>query len=527
MNDELSYLAARAARGLVSRRAFLGRAAALGVGAVLANGMLATARRAAGPKKGGTLTMGLGGGESTNSLDPALAASQVPFMYLMTAGDRLTDMSPTGEVMPRMAEKVGASADAKVWTFTLRKGMKFHNGAPVTAADVVATMERHSDKNSKSGALGIMTGIESIKANGDDVVFTLTSANADFSALMSDYHLIIQPGGGKDKPDAGIFSGPYKIKSNEPGVRIVLEKFADYWDDSRGHFDTIEMLVINDATARNAALQSGQVQMINSVDPKVADLLKRAPGVTVDAAAGRGHYVFIMRCNVAPFDNNDLRMALKLAIDREEMVKKILNGYGSVGNDFPINAAYPLFDASIPQRKYDPEQAAHYYKKSGHSGPIVLETADGAFPGAVDAAALFQQSAKKAGIDLQIKRDPNDGYWTDVWNKRPFCASYWGGRPVQDQMYSTAYLSTADWNDTAFKDKHFDEIILKARGELDVTKRKALYHDAAMLVRDTGGAIVPMFNDFISAYNDKVAGWSDNANQDMMNGLAGVLTWQA
>ncbi|MDE3029618.1 MAG: peptide ABC transporter substrate-binding protein, partial [Paracoccaceae bacterium] len=240
-----------------------------------------------------------------------------------------------------------------------------------------------------------------------------------------------------------------------------------------------------------------------------------------------GHYVLIMRCNIAPFDNNDLRMALKLAIDREEMVKKILNGYGSVGNDFPINSAYPLFDASIPQRKYDPEEAAHYYKKSGHSGPVLLETADGAFPGAVDAAALFQQSAKKAGIDLQIKRDPNDGYWTDVWNKRPFCASYWGGRPVQDQMYSTAYLSTADWNDTAFKDKHFDEIIMKARGELDLAKRKALYHDAAMLVRDTGGAIVPMFNDFISAYNDKVMGWSDNANQDMMNGLAGVLTWQA
>jgi peptide/nickel transport system substrate-binding protein len=246
-------------------------------------------------------------------------------------------------------------------------------------------------------------------------------------------------------------------------------------------------------------------------------------------SAGRGHYVFIMHCNTAPFDNNDLRMALKLAIDREEMVQKILAGYGSVGNDMPVNHSYPLFDETIPQRVYDPEQAASFYKKSGHDGsPIVLRVADGAFPGAVDAAALFQQSAAKAGIPLEIKREPNDGYWSDVWNKQPFCASYWGGRPVQDQMYSTAYLSTADWNDTKFFDKHFDELILQARGELDPVKRKAIYSEAGLLVRDTGGTICPMFNSFIAAYNsDQVAGWVDNPNQDMMNGLSGVLTWQA
>ena len=526
MNDELSYLAARAARGLVSRRAFLGRAAALGVGAVLANGMLATAGRAAGPKKGGTLTMGLGGGESTNSLDPALDASQFPFMYMSTLGNTLISLTATGGLIPQLAESWSSTPDAKVWSFKIRKGVQFHNGKTMTPDDVKATFERHSDKNSKSGALGIMTGIASMKVDGDNFEITLTGPNADLPYLMADYHLMIQPGGGKDKPDAGIFTGPYKLKSFEPGVRVVMDKFADHWDSNVGHWDTIVMLVINDATARNAALQSGQVQMINQVDPKVADLLKRAPGVTVDAAAGRGCYVFNMMCDMAPFDNADLRMALKLSIDREEMVKKILNGYGTVGNDTPINAGYPLFTA-MPQRTYDPEKAAALYKKSGHSGPVVLETADGAFPGAVDAAALFQQSAKKAGIDLQIKRDPNDGYWTDVWLKAPFSASYWGGRPVQDQMLSTAYLSTAAWNDTHFKNPKFDALLMQGRAELDETKRKAIYLEANTLLSDTGGVILPMFNNFISAYNDQVMGWVDNPNQDMMNGLAGVLTWQA
>ncbi len=140
---------------------------------------------------------------------------------------------------------------------------------------------------------------------------------------------------------------------------------------------------------------------------------------------------------------------------------------------------------------------------------------------------MFQESAQKSGIDIKVQRAPNDGYFTEVWNKRPFSASYWAGRPVQDQMYSTAYFSTAAWNDTHFNSPKFNSLVLQGRGELDDTKRRAIYKEASTLLSDTGGVILPMFNDYISAYSDKVAGWEANPNQDMMNGLAGVLTWQA
>jgi peptide/nickel transport system substrate-binding protein len=233
-----------------------------------------------------------------------------------------------------------------------------------------------------------------------------------------------------------------------------------------------------------------------------------------------------MHCNTAPFDNNDLRMALKLAINREEMVDKILRGYGTIGNDFPINKAYPLFDDSIPQRTYDPEKAAEYYKKSGHDGsPILLRVADGAFPGAVDAAALFQQSAQAAGIPLEIKREPNDGYWSEVWNVQPFCASYWSGRPVQDQMYSTAYLSTADWNDTRFFNEEFDALLNSAKAELDNAKRKVIYSKMAMILRDEGGLICPMFNDSIEGISTNIGGWIEDPNLNVMNAMAGIKCW--
>ncbi|MCB1411323.1 MAG: peptide ABC transporter substrate-binding protein, partial [Rhodobacteraceae bacterium] len=250
-------------------------------------------------------------------------------------------------------------------------------------------------------------------------------------------------------------------------------------------------------------------------------------GVSVESTAGRGHYVFIMRCNAAPFDNNDLRMALKLAINRQDMVDRILRGYGSIGNDMPINAAYPLFDDSIPQREYDPDQARFYYERSGHSGPIDLRTSEVAFPGAIDAAQLFKESAAAAGIDLNIIREPGDGYWSEVWNVQPFSASYWGGRPVQDQMYSTAYLSTADWNDTAFHNAHFDDLLIQARGELDMARRKTLYSEMGQLVRDEGGLIAPMFNDFIDAHNDQIAGWVANPAAEMMGGQAAIMMWSA
>jgi peptide/nickel transport system substrate-binding protein len=236
----------------------------------------------------------------------------------------------------------------------------------------------------------------------------------------------------------------------------------------------------------------------------------------------------IMHTNTGPFDNNDLRMSLKYAIDRQEMVDKILRGYGTIGNDLPINASYPLFDASIPQREHDLDKAAFHYKKSGHDGsPIVLRTADAAFPGAVDASALLQQSAAKAGIPLEVKREPNDGYWSEVWNKQPFCCSYWGGRPTQDQMYSTAYLSSADWNDTRFNNPAFDDLLVQARAELDMDKRKGMYSEMAYMLRDEGGLICPMFNDFIDARGDRVGGFENDPNGELMNGYALAKCWVA
>ena len=529
MKDDLSKLLAAIDAAGLTRRSFLGRSAAFGLAAAMGTTLMPKGVLAQdAPKKGGILKMGLGGGESTDALDPGLADGPVAFNVNRQWGDTIVNVMPGGGLEPRLAESFAPNEDGSVWTFKIRSGVKYHDGSEMTVDDVVATFKRHSDENAKSGAFGIMQGISDIKADGDSVVFTLSTANADLPYLLADYHLVVQPKGGADNPNAGIGTGPYKVVSAEPGVRYVFEKFADHWDPAVGHYDGVEFLVINDVTARTSALQSGQVHLVNRVDPKVAKLLSRVPGVNVTSTPGRGHYVFIMHCNTAPFDNKDLRLALKYAINRQELVDKILDGYGTIGNDIPINKAYPLFDETLPQREFSVEKAAEHYKASGHDGsPIELIVADGAFPGAVDAAALFQQTAQAAGIPLNIKRVPDDGYWSDVWNVKPFCASYWGGRPVQDQMYSTAYVSTADWNDTKFFNTEFDALVLEARGETDLVKRKELYTSIAKILWEEGGVICPMFNDWLEAHSDTVAGWMEDGEQELMNGFASAKTWFA
>lgn len=509
----------------LNRRGFLQGSALVGLSAA-GGGFLAGPARAQEPKRGGNLRMGIGGGASADTLDPAMATATVAFVIAHCWGDTLIESDPqTGEAVPSLAESWSPSADARQWTFKIRQGVTFHNDAPMTAADVVATLRRHADEASQSGALGLLSSVERIEDVAGDVVITLNEGNADLPLVLSDYHIQIQPNGGNDDPMAAIGTGPYKLTAFEPGIRATFERNENDWRDDRGFVDSVELIVMNDATARVSAITSGQVDFINTVDPKTVSLLERASGVEILQTAGKGFYSFLMHCDTAPFDNNDLRMALKYAIDREAILQQVVGGYGTLGNDYPVNENYALAPDDIEQRVYDPEKAKFHYDKSGHEGPILLRTSEAAFPGAVDAAQLFQQSAAEAGITVDVRREPSDGYWSETWNVQPFCASYWGGRPTQDSRYSTSYVSNAEWNDTRFKRPDFDEMAAKARAELDEDVRRSLYRDMALMIRDEGGLILPVFNDFVNASTTRLKGYVHDIGNDISNGRIASRVW--
>ncbi len=222
-------------------------------------------------------------------------------------------------------------------------------------------------EKSKSAAKQFLKTVLDIKSDGNQtVIFELSDGSADFPFIMADYHLTIFPDGTQGKDwEKGIGTGEYILEDWEPGVRALTKRNPNYWKADRAHFDEIETLVVVDVNARTNALKTGRVDAIDRADVKTVHLLKKMDGINVTAVTGTMHYTAPMLVDKKPYTDNNVRMALKLAVNREEMVKTILNGYGEAGNDHPISSVNRYRAASLEQRTYDPDKAKFYMKKAG------------------------------------------------------------------------------------------------------------------------------------------------------------------
>ena len=505
--SELTQLEKLFWEGKISRRQFLARAAALGATAALLPDCLLPSLARAEPQKGGRLRVGSSGGSTTDNLDPATLPATMPQHVFVTMMNNLVELDPDMQPEPVLAESMEPSSNASVWAFKLRKGVEFHNGKSMTSADVLDTLNYHMNEDSKSPAKSILSGIEEVKADGDHtVIFKLSEGNADFPFLLSGYRMGIFPEGTRGADfDKGIGTGPFTLRTYRPGVRYLGTRNPNYFKSGLPHFDEVEIIGISDTNARTNALKTGEIDIMNQCDVKTYHLLSRLPGIKELNVAGAMHYTMPMRCDTPPFDNNDVRLAMKFAADRKQLLDVILRGYGSLGNDHPNPSFNRYYASELPQRIFDPDKARFHLKKAGMANEtFTLHAADAAFSGAVDAAVLFAEQASKAGVKVKVAREPNDGYWSNVWMKKPWCMSYWGGRPSEDWFFSLAYAEDASWNETYWKNEKFNKLLKEGRAELDNDKRRAMYVEMQRLIRDQGGAVIPLFINFLHAASDRL-----------------------
>lgn len=495
----------------LDRRSFMVGATALGMSAASASTMWSTAAKAT-PKKGGFMKVGIAGGASSDTLNPATYDATFMITLGNSTRNNVTEVGPDNSLQGALAESWGSSPDAKTWSFKLRKGVEWHNGKSLEPDDIIASLNLHRGPDTKSGAKGVLADIADIKADGKDhVVFTLNNGNADFPFLLTDYHLNIVPAkDGEADWSSGIGTGAYTLEEFKPGISGRVKLFANRWQQDVGFVDEAELLLVSDSNARQNGLTTGALHAINRVNLKTLHLLKQNSNVRVLGVKGRLHHCMAMNSELDPYKSNDIRLALKYAINREEYLKKILYGYGSIGNDNPIGPAYRYHAADIPQRAYDPDKARFHLKKAGVDGlKVDLSAADFLFSGAVDAAVLYRAQAAKAGIDINVVREASDGYYSNVWMVKPWYLSYWGSRATEDLMLSVAYLSSASWNETRVKNERLDKLIVAARAELDESKRAQMYRDAQLLISNEGGIVIPAFADMMHAVSSKV-GTSEN-----------------
>lgn len=506
------FLKARYLKGQMSRREFVGRVSALGLAAAVSGSIITSADYAvaATPKKGGRLKIGWYAHSAKDTLNPNRLTSSLDFQRAYQTMSTLVRYNKDLTLAPDLATEWEASKGGQVWTFKLRKDVEFHNGKSLTAEDVIYSLNRHRGEDSDSIIKAWLAPVVDIKKDGDDtIVFELDAPNGDMPFILGDMHAAIIPDGFTDFNNC-IGTGPYQIQSFEPGVGMVGKRFANYFRDDIAHVDEVESFGIGDTPARMNALISGEVHFVTRVDPKLVDLINNAPGVSMAAAEGSRHITFPMMSDAAPFDNNDLRLAIKYMAERDKMVNNVLKGFGTIGNDTPLGPNDKYFCKDIPQREFDPDKAKFHLKKAGmEGGTVVLHTSEAAGGSASpDLALLLSESAKKVGFNITVQREPADGYWSSVWMKRPFHMSNWMPRPTADLRFSLVHLSDAKWNESHNGSPELDALIVKARGMVDGPERAQVYCDIQANVHNTGGSLIPVFNSWLDAKSDKIGGWS-------------------
>lgn len=486
----------------IGRRGLLKSGMAAGV-------MAATGMPVWAQQRGGTLRLGLAGAHRTDSWDARTHSDT--FMRVVAHGavfDCLTEIAANGELIGELAESWDASADARTWTFNLRQGVTFHNGKPFGADDVIESFRLHMSDFAASPVGAIVSAISEINRITDhQVQFVLGSGNADFPFLVADYHLLIYPAGQiQEAMDQGIGTGLYSVESFDPGVRAVLGRVASHYKDGRaGWFDSVEVVAINDGAARMEALISRQVDVVNRVVFQAERALNAAPDISIVETTGNQHYSFPIASGLSHTDDINLRRALKYAVNRQDMVDKILLGHGSVANDHPIGPANQFLNRELAQRAYDPDRARFYLRQAGLEGlEIELAVSDESFCSAVEAGQLYRSSAKDCGITINVVQHAAADIVADRRKTVSWQASRWSGRATEDWMFTAGYQSGAAWNETDWVNERFQSLLTSARAELDSDKRREMYYEMQALCSDQGAQVIPMYANLVDACSTKL-----------------------
>lgn len=492
-----------------NRRRFLGGlgASATVLGAVGPLGLAGRAR-ADTPKRGGRLRIGWYSSGANDTVNPVRLTAAYDWMLAHLIMNPLVRYDTNMELQPDLAVS-WESDDATVWTFRLREGVEFHNGKSLDADDVVYSLNLHRGEGSESAIRAWFSAVENITAIDPlTVEITLSSPDVDFPRLLGWPSTMIVPNGFTDFANA-IGTGPFRLQSFEPGVAMRATRYENYHFDGKPYVDEVETIGISDASARMNALLSRDVHYIAGVDPKVVHLIQRAPGVEVAAAAGSQHFTFPMRSEFEPYSNTHVRQALRYLTDREAMLNNVLQGYGSLGNDHPLSPSDPYYCSEIPQRQFDPDRARWHLEQAGFGGQtLTLHTSEAAGGSmAPDLALMLKESAAQGGVEIDVRREPSDGYWSAVWNRQPFAMSNWLPRPTANMILSQLYLTGASWNESNFQNERFDALVQGVRSVTDEAIRREMYCDIQQILYDEGGSIIPLFMNWIDARSDRLNGW--------------------
>jgi peptide/nickel transport system substrate-binding protein len=503
----------------LTRRQVLERGAALGLAAGAA-GTLGASARAVGfatpkPKRGGTLRVALiGGSGNKDNLDPhaTSGSAELSQSARQLVFSKLTDMRPDGSFALQLAESIEPNKDATVWQIRIKKGIVFHDGSPLTIDDVIWTYKRilnPADPN-MAAARG---NIDMIDPNGfkkiDKYTMTVKLKRpwSDMFSAFGQRYLSIMKNGAQPPFTVQNFigTGAFKLTGWTPGTHYTYAANRNYFEHGKPYLDALDIVGIPDPVARVNALVAGQVDCICSVPGAQVPLVKNA-GRKLIVNPGGSWTPIVMNTNARPFNDPRVRQAMKLLINRKQAITSAAGGYAELGNDL-FARHDPLYNSSIPQRKFDPEKAKALLKAAGAlDEQFTLYTSD-AVSGAVPMALVFEQGAKKAGVKVNVETVPSSSFWDTTWGHQPFTFSSWGYRSFFTQWvqsFASFNKEETQWNNS--KQHRASRLVYAAAATSDKAKQKRYTAEAQRLQWEDGGYIIPYFVQTLDASTNRVHG---------------------
>jgi peptide/nickel transport system substrate-binding protein len=517
--------------GELDRQDFLRRAAVFGLGAGTIGMLLryvgetepAFGAPFAPAKVGGTLRVGTVAYNS--SLEPyglreagSLGLAGIPGEYLTYTNNSL-------QVKPWLATTWKANKDLTVWTFQIRRNVKFHNGKTLTADDVVASFRQYlNQKTSQILSALPATMIEPsgvVKTGPYSVQFRLKAPNNAFPYLVSQttYQAIIQPAAIAARPDTWVSSGmigtgAFRLKSQNK-QRAELVRFNGYWG-GKAPLDRVVITFYADPAPMVLALRGGQLDVVVQMSPQQARSFKNNSRYRVYTVPVSSHNMFGLRVDTDPFKDARVRRAIALTLNRPDIINRVLLGAGALGNDSPFFSKYPS-SVPLPQRKQNLAQARALLKEAGQENLKFTITTHNQFD-VPDYAAAIQAAARQAGITIDLDVMTYDDYYAAVgggdyatttpWLNKPATITEYGARGAPNLYLTAAYQSGGIWNASKYSNNQFDAAARAYLGSADLkTQRKHAKTMETLLLRDTP-VITAYFLAFTGASSSKVRNYA-------------------
>ncbi len=455
------------------------------------------------PKRGGTLRVGAQGGASTDTLDAQNGLTNTDYTRNAQLYDPLVWLDDKAQPQLVLAQEITPNKDGTAWTIVIPAGVTTHQGKPFTADDVLYSFKRMVDNNLPG--LYSLGPIDIANSKVESPTTLTVAYSKPYAILVEGLTTVFMNMVPRDydpkKPDG---TGPFKYESFTPGVASKFVRNENYWQEGLPYLDAVVTTNIADETSQVNALQSGQVDAINYLsEGSVAALQQGGMHVVVSDSGGWGP--FTMRVDRKPYDDVRVRQALRLVVNRQEMLDQVFGGKGKIGND-----VFGIFDkdfpTDLPQREQDIDQAKSLLKAAGQENLVIELVTTPNAPGMIPAAQVFATQAKNAGVTVNIVQQTTTDYFANSYLKTTFSQDYWPTQPYLVAAGQALAGPDAPFNACKFDDPEYNSLYAQAIAEIDAGKRAELISEMVHLDYDRGANIIPYFFPTIDATTQNMGG---------------------